>query len=79
MYINKKENMFVIYSVKGKALCAFRSLAVASICLRYLKGCAMSTTEAQEAIINLSRWRFNGEEINSIPDEDETDKPIEES
>jgi len=79
MYINRKENMFVIYSVKGKALCAFRNLAVASICLRYLKGCAMSTTESQEAIINLSRWKFAGNEINSIPDEDETDKPIEES
>lgn len=79
MYINRKENMFVIYSVKGKALCAFRSLAVASICLRYLKGCAMSNTEAQEAIINLSRWRFSGGEIDRIPDENETDKPIEES
>lgn len=79
MYINRKENMFVIYSVKGKALCAFRSLAVASICLRYLKGCAMSTTEAQEAIINLSRWKFSGGEIDRIPDDNETDKPIEES
>ena len=79
MYINKKENMFVIYSVKGKALCAFRNLAVASICLRYLKGCAMSNTEAQEAIINLSRWKFAGNEIDSFPDEIETDTPIEES
>lgn len=76
MYINKKDSMFVIYSVKGKALCAFRNLAVASICLRYLKGCAMSATESQEAIINLSRWKFGGGEIDRIPD-DETDEPIE--
>lgn len=77
MYINRKDSMFIIYSVKGKALCAFRNLAVASICLRYLKGCAMSATESQEAIINLSKWRFSGGEIDRIPDENETDEHIE--